>query len=159
MLSVEKFRLLVESAPLVAVDFIIEDSSGNILLGERLGAPAKGLWCVPGGRIYKDEKLCDGVKRKLCEEIGLHEVPPMRFLGVYEHFYSDSAMDTEVSTHYIVLAFTFKIKEAHRISGDSQHEKFEFMPRSDVLKSNQVPVQIKNFLRGNFEDYLNLNLI
>ena len=79
MLNSETFKTIVESTPLVAVDFVITDSQDSILLGLRSKPPAKGMWCVPGGRVLKNESLMSAVKRKLHEEIGLEEIPPMRF--------------------------------------------------------------------------------
>ena len=44
---------VIRLAPLVAIDLIIENDYGQVLLGLRTNEPAKGYWFVPGGRIQK----------------------------------------------------------------------------------------------------------
>jgi colanic acid biosynthesis protein WcaH len=159
MLNSETFKTIVESTPLVAVDFVITDSQDSILLGLRSKPPAKGMWCVPGGRVLKNESLMSAVKRKLHEEIGLEEIPPMRFLGIYEHFYLDSALDPGVSTHYLAIGLAFQIQDKSLIRSCDQHEEFRFISRGKALESEFVPTPIKNYLQGNFKNYLGLDII
>lgn len=56
-LSGDTFRMVVASAPLVSIDLVVENSAGELLLGERLNRPAQGFWFVPGGRVQKNETL------------------------------------------------------------------------------------------------------
>ena len=51
----EDFATVVRSTPLVSLDFIVENSRGEFLLGKRTNRPAQGYWFVPGGRVQKDE--------------------------------------------------------------------------------------------------------
>ncbi|MCV5153638.1 GDP-mannose mannosyl hydrolase, partial [Escherichia coli] len=53
----EDFATVVRSTPLVCLDFIVENSRGEFLLGKRTNRPAQGYWFVPGGRVQKDETL------------------------------------------------------------------------------------------------------
>ncbi len=53
----EDFATVVRSTPLVSLDFIVENSRGEFLLGKRTNRPAQGYWFVPGGRVQKDETL------------------------------------------------------------------------------------------------------
>jgi colanic acid biosynthesis protein WcaH len=159
ILNTAAFETLIDSAPLVSVDFIITDIDNNVLLGRRSNAPAKGMWCVPGGRIYKNETMMQMIKRKLKEEVGLDEIPPMSFLGIYEHFYPDSAVSLEISTHYIAISFGFQILDKSLIRTCDQHEEFQFIAREKALKSDLVPIPIKNYLQGDFKNYLGLNII
>jgi colanic acid biosynthesis protein WcaH len=151
--------MVVDSTPLVAVDFVITDADDNILIGRRLNSPAKGMWCVPGGRVFKNETLMSAVKRKLKEEVGLDEVPPMVFLGIYEHFYADSAVGNGISTHYLAVGFAFQIQDKSIIRPCNQHGEFKFIARGEVLTSALVPIPIKNYLQGDFKSYLGFNII
>src|SRR5438445_9092197 len=88
LLDAHTFATVVAHAPLVAVDLIIEDAQGAVLLGLRNNPPAKGYWFVPGGRIRKDETLNTAFARITQAELGPHA--PMTqgsCIGVYEHFY------------------------------------------------------------------------
>ena len=43
----EDFATVVRSTPLVSLDFIVENSRGEFLLGKRTNRPAQGYWFVP----------------------------------------------------------------------------------------------------------------
>jgi 8-oxo-dGTP diphosphatase len=43
----------------------------RILLVQRGGPPAAGLWSLPGGHIEPGELALDAVRRELCEETGI----------------------------------------------------------------------------------------
>jgi len=158
-LKEELFRVIVEHTPLVAVDFIITNGAGGVLLGRRNSSPAKGMWCVPGGRVLKGEAIEAAVKRKLDEELGIKEAHPMNFMGLYEHFYEDSAVNSKISIHYLTIAFQFELDPAHVIKACDQHESFIFFDINDALASDEVPRYMKNYLCGDFKPYLNLNLL
>ena len=57
MLDKDTFLAVVDRAPLVAVDLVFIRNSREILLGLRNNRPAQGFWFVPGGRIFKNEKI------------------------------------------------------------------------------------------------------
>ena len=55
------------------------------LLVQRATEPVKGVWWLPGGRIYKGETFFDAAIRKTKEETGLRG-KPIQILGVYNTF-------------------------------------------------------------------------
>jgi len=55
------------------------------LLVERGSEPVKGVWWLPGGRIYKGETFFDAAIRKVKEETGLIG-KPIQVLGFYNTF-------------------------------------------------------------------------
>ncbi len=76
MLSTNEFADAVRKVPIVAVDFVVENSAGKILLGKRNDNPAKGRYFTFGGAILKDETLekaiesdADYIGREKAEEI------------------------------------------------------------------------------------------
>lgn len=52
----EDFATVVRSTPLVSLDFIVENSRGEFLLGKRTNRPAQGYWFVPGGGACRKTK-------------------------------------------------------------------------------------------------------
>jgi 8-oxo-dGTP pyrophosphatase MutT (NUDIX family) len=54
---------VIRLAPLVAIDLIIRNRRGEVLLGLRNNEPAKGCYFVPGGMIVKNERLTDAFTR------------------------------------------------------------------------------------------------
>lgn len=55
-------------APVVAV--LVADG-GRVLLGQRAGEPAAGLWATPSGYVEFDEDLLSAARREVREETGL----------------------------------------------------------------------------------------
>lgn len=53
-LPTELYQQVVELLPILCIDLAVErPSDGKFLLVKRGAEPAKGLWWVPGGRIFK----------------------------------------------------------------------------------------------------------
>lgn len=123
------FRDVVKNTPLVAIDLVITDRSGAILMGRRENEPAKGTWFVPGGRIRKDERIADAFDRIIRTETGLvKSLAESWFGGVYEHLYSTNCFaDAGFGTHYCVLAYLLRFNERPSITIDSQHTKVEWL--------------------------------
>ena len=72
MLSLEIFKTVVASTPLVSIDLIIRNSQEQVLLGLRNNRPTQGYWFVPGGRIQKDERLENAFRRLVSVELGVN---------------------------------------------------------------------------------------
>jgi len=144
-LEKELFSSIIENTPLISIDLIIKDSEGKILLGQRINKPAKNSWFVPGGRIYKDEKIKDAFKRITKDEIGKEfDISNSSFKGVYQHFYDDNVFNDNFSTHYIVLGFELVIKEELSL-GTIQHEKYKWFTQDELLKSDEVYSYVKDY--------------
>jgi colanic acid biosynthesis protein WcaH len=156
-LPFEHFADLVRNAPLVAVDFLVFDTGGSVLMGKRNNAPARGTWCVPGGRIRKGETIAQAVARKLREELGLADLPELTWHGIYEHFYPDSSFDESVSTHYVALVFSFVLHDATALQACSQHDELRFFSKKEFMTSPDVPDEMKVYLTGGFWEHLHLD--
>ena len=104
MLDAQTFRTVIENAPLVSIDLCLVNE-GRILLGKRANEPLKGEWFTPGGRIYKDETWQSALSRVVKVELGLDvlRVEDFALMGMWDHFYSNSALDQNTSTHYVNL--------------------------------------------------------
>src|SRR5580700_157310 len=88
-LSNADLREVIRLAPLIAMDFIVRNAQSEVLLGLRNNEPAKGSYFVPGGRIWKGERLRDAFARILKSETNCAgNFDDARALGVYEHFYA-----------------------------------------------------------------------
>lgn len=66
-----------------AVDAIIEDDKGNIVLIKRKYPPFKDYYALPGGAIEKGEKAKDALIREVKEETNLN-VKIIKKIGVYD---------------------------------------------------------------------------
>lgn len=149
MLPKEIFETVVESAPLVSIDLIIRNSSGELLLGRRLNRPAKGFWFVPGGRILKNESISAAFKRISGNELGkLFFISDARYIGLFEHFYEDSVFGDSTSTHYVVNGFELIIEEDLHLP-TVQHVEYVWMSERELLASDFVHPHCKWYFQPN----------
>lgn len=139
-LSAQAFASVVAGTPLVAIDFIVEDEAGEVLLGLRNNAPAKGYWFVPGGRILKNETLGNAFARLAQDELGLRaQMMQSRFAGIYEHFYdTDFAGTVDATTHYLVLAYRLQIERASLQPPHEQHSQYLWIQAGRVARLPNV---------------------
>ena len=94
-----------KSMPLPCVDLLV-NYKGSLLLMLRNNEPGKDLWFTPGGRIFKDEKLEDTVKRVLSEETGLRPTNITQ-ISTMSHMWPEAHT---VTTYYKVEVNTDKVK-------------------------------------------------
>lgn len=128
MLDFALFRTVVDNTPLISIDLIVYNHRGEVLLGKRNNAPAKGFYFVPGGRIYKNEKIADSFHRICLSEIGKNiDLSAANFIGVFEHLYPDSFVGNDVDTHYVVLAYEIHLDLELSDLPSAQHNEYIFM--------------------------------
>ncbi|MCG5534302.1 GDP-mannose mannosyl hydrolase [Halorhodospira sp. 9621] len=139
-LPAETFQQVIAAAPLVSIDLLIHDGAGRYLLGERTNPPAQGWWFVPGGRVRKGESLDEAFRRVTQAELGQTlERADAEFLGVYEHFYSDSALDEQTPTHYVVLAYRSAMTDLPQAAPpDDQHRQVGWWPAERIRLATDV---------------------
>lgn len=143
------FASIVAYTPLVSVDLVVRNIVGEVLLGRRLNRPAQGVWFVPGGRIFKDEKLAKAFERITQEEIGhVSVLSSARQLGIYEHHYADSVFGDHISTHYIVLGFELKISSDIEHFPNCQHDTYRWFSVDELLASPLVHENTKAYFRS-----------
>lgn len=134
----ETFKSVIQHTPLISIDLIVRNEQGQVLLGKRVNAPAKGYWFVPGGRMRKNETLDDAFVRLVREDLGIESGvtrADAKFLGVFEHFYDDCVFGDDISTHYIVLAYTLSLTGIKRIHNVSQHHELKWTEKSVIEKN------------------------
>lgn len=125
-LSQEDFEFVQKAAPMICIDIIVEDNN-KILLGMRNTFPYKGLWHVPGGLLYNDEKIIDATNRITKREIGL-EVKPIKMLGIYEY------IDVDPRGHFIGLTYIVKKTggEININTFNSDLQYFDHVPKDSI---------------------------
>ena len=153
MLDEETFLAIVDRTPLVAVDLVFIRNSSEVLLGLRKNRPAQGFWFVPGGRIFKNEKIGEALVRVAEAELGQGdgvrsgELSP-RLIGSFEHFYPDCfAGECDVSTHYVVLGHRVDVPGDFKLPlADAQHAEFRWWPIEEALEAAAVHRFTKDYL-------------
>ena len=149
-LSEEIWRTCVDSIPIFGIDMIIFSRKNGVLMGRRINNPAKGKLFVPGGRVYKNERIRDAFNRILLNETGLtFPFNKTTSMGLYEHFYNVTSWSTsECSTHYIIEARLIEIEPENiklKINLNEQHSNFEWISIEDI-QSNTIHSYSKIYL-------------
>ena len=146
MLDSKNFKIIIENAPLVSIDLCIICDS-QVLLGKRNNEPLRGVWFTPGGRILKNEAWQDALLRIAEVELGLTDIAVEDFslMGMWDHFYSNSALDQNTSTHYVNLPHYAEFKSKPQIALDDQHGEFEWFDLSVVAKDGKFHNYTRNY--------------
>jgi len=99
-----EYRIILENVPLVCVNVIIPKDNA-VLVVYRLEESAKGEWWIPGGRVYKNEKLGDTAVRIARQEVGL-DVTVKKLVGIYDEMFDKGALpDLKNGVHYASVIF------------------------------------------------------
>lgn len=146
-----EFLELIKNGPLISIDLIIKNKSGDVLVGYRNNSPARNMWFVPGGRIYKNQRLDTEFERITLTELGkTYKRSEALFYRVAEHFYpGENVFDAPgVDTHYIVLAYALDHFEEDFTPADSQHSLFRWMPVDELMQRDDVHENTKDYFRA-----------
>lgn len=149
-LSETDFLSLVDRAPLVAIDLIVRNAAGHVLLGRRTNSPAQGYLFVPGGRIRKEEPLDAAFRRITQAELGAPlERTVARLIGVYDHIYpgDNFASAPGITTHYVVLGHSLTLPEDYPLQRDDQHSLWVWMDVPALLAHEEVHANTKAYFR------------
>ena len=148
-LSPEQFSEACAALPLVSLDFCLlrpSATGSELLLGLRNNRPAQSWWFTPGGRIRKNEPLTHARARIALDELGLPAtaLPRSHLMGAWDHFYSDSAYDPAMSTHYVNLPYWLALsaEEAAALTlpqgSDQQHARWQWLPLDQIAQHESV---------------------
>jgi colanic acid biosynthesis protein WcaH len=150
-LAVEQFKNVVRDTVLVALDLLLINERGEVLVGRRLNAPARNYLFVPGGRIMKGESVAAALQRVVMEEVGLNLSSDEFVLqGIYDHCYEDNCFgDPDISTQYVVIACRCRIRPGASVVADQQHESLRFVPIADLLADSQTHPYTKSYFVEN----------
>ncbi|WP_293935322.1 GDP-mannose mannosyl hydrolase [Iodobacter sp.] len=140
-LAFADFLQVVERAPLISIDLVVQNSRGQALLGWRTNQPACDHWFVPGGRVLKNETLDAAFLRLSQAELGV-ALPRSQgqWLGVYEHFYDSNAGRLDgFGTHYVVLAYTLQLDESDMaLPLGEQHSQYRWASKAEIIQDASV---------------------
>lgn len=151
MLSAEDFQHVVKNTPLFAIDLVLLSPDNKVLLGKRCNAPAQGYWFVPGGRVYKNETLSNAFLRIFESELGSEFVAEYNYqnthlLGIFEHFYPDSALSSVISTHYITAAQLVLLSSRIKPNRNIQHSDTRWLTIEELENDDSVHPYSRIFL-------------
>jgi len=140
LLSDQTFLEVIEVTPLVAIDLIVRNGEGQVLLGKRNNKPAQGYWFVPGGRVRKNERLKSTFERLCRGELALDlSWAQASLLGAYDHLYEDNFLGApNAGTHYVTLGYEVVLTGDMNVQLDDQHSAQRWWSIECLLASDDV---------------------
>lgn len=144
------YQEAVKNLPIICIDIVVVDLiSLEYLLVLRDNEPCKGLFWVPGGRLYKGESFFEATKRKCKEETDV-EVQPLSLLSANSLLFKQSAWGCTTHTPTVgVVALINKKQVPHT---DKHHSSFLWV---SIFEPHQDPYVDK--LRTEALQVLNLS--
>ena len=153
MLDAATFKMVVESTPLVSIDLCLV-CDGQLLMGLRQNEPLKGQWFTPGGRLLKNERWQHGLARIAKAELGLTVTSDaFELMGVWDHFYENSAINESISTHYVNLPHVCYLQSRPELSLDSQHESVRWFDIPSLIKDTGHQIYMREYASWIHENY------
>jgi 8-oxo-dGTP diphosphatase len=113
--------------PAIAVDCVVFDSEGSLLLIQRKNEPFKGKYALPGGFVEYGETTEAAARRELHEETRL-KVGQIHLVGVYSNPKRDPRGHT-ISVAYVAVA-----TRGARVRGGDDAASAAFVPTWRTLK-------------------------
>jgi len=136
-LTREEFETIYSKVPRLCVDLIVVTPQG-IVLSERVDPPAAGLWHLPGGTVYKGERLAQTAHRIAREELLLtpedFNAPPQR-LDVIEYDFSHEAGYTGFPVGVVYVLRTQKTPQLGRSAASLAC--FRTLPQNMIAEQKQ----------------------
>lgn len=104
-----EYRRFLSTMPILCVDCLVVNGRGQFLLVKRKNEPLLGEYWMPGGRVYKGERLVEAVQRKMREEIGV-DVDIVENVGFFEFFHQKTREKAEGGVHSISFVYLVRPK-------------------------------------------------
>ncbi len=124
-LSEEEFRESFKFAPRLAVNLLVSDSKGKILLAKRNIPPFLNYWHFPGSLLLKNESIADCQKRVARKELGfeLPENVHLTILGAFDNIEEDPR------GHMVDLVYGITIQAISQIKLTKETSDIQFFER------------------------------
>ena len=152
MLDAVTFKTVVESMPLASIDLCLV-YEGQLLMGLRQNEPLKGQWFTPGGRLLKNERWQDGLARIAKAELGLNVTSDaFELMGVWDHFYDNSAINESISTDYVNLPHVCYLESRPELSLDPQHESVGWFDIPSLIKDTGHQIYMREYASWIYEN-------
>ncbi len=92
------------------------------------------------------KRLVMQLQRISTKEIGVEvNIKDVDFYGVFEHFYDDSFVSNKISTHYVVLAYSFSLEIDKEVLPLSEHNKYRYFNSEEISNNNAIHKHTKDY--------------
>ncbi|GDX62274.1 DNA mismatch repair protein MutT [Candidatus Levyibacteriota bacterium] len=125
-----EFLETFKKVPRLAVNLLITDSDGRILLARRNIPPFSGSWHFPGSFLLKDEPIVDAQRRVARDEFSLEldEGIYLSLLGTFDD------LDGDPRGHVVDLAYGLVIEDPSQIKTTRETSEVKFFDKDKLPK-------------------------
>jgi len=130
-LSEQEFLETFKKIPRLAVNLLITDHDGRVLLTKRNIPPFSGSWHFPGSFLLKNEPIADAQRRVARDEFGLEldEKADLSLLGVFDD------LDGDPRGHVVDLAYGLTIEDSSQIKPTRETSEVKFFDKNKLPKN------------------------
>lgn len=136
LLDDDLYKIVLENVPIVCVSLVIENN--GLLLLKRNENPLKGEWCIPGGRLFRDETIKECAFRKAKEELNLN-VKECEIIGIMENFFDINKYESDKGTHVIEIIVECKIENLEEIKVANEFSEYKY--------TKEIPEQLHGMMK------------
>lgn len=104
--------------PIICVDAVARDNNNRVLLLKRKQEPMKDHWWLPGGRVFKLEKLEEALPRLIRKETGL-QIQGYYLLGHNETIFDTDPFGHNCKTHTVNFVYSCRVNGEVKIDNTS----------------------------------------
>ena len=127
----KEFLETFKNVPRVAINLLITDHDGRVLLTRRNISPFSGSWHFPGSFLLKNEPIADAQRRVARDEFGLEldERADLSLLGAFDDLHGDPR------GHVVDLAYGLTIEDSSQIKPTRETSEVKFFDRDKLPKN------------------------
>ncbi|MFN4181144.1 MAG: NUDIX domain-containing protein [Candidatus Paceibacteria bacterium] len=135
-LSDDEYAKCLDNVVKVSIDTFITNEQGEILLGERIHWPVKGLWCF-GGRMIPRETFKETVVRNIKRELGceIKDTENIELVGWYS-FVWEKRRETpeENGFHDLLIFMKYCLLNDVSLTPDTTHTRLQWHNKESLQK-------------------------
>lgn len=147
-LPLERYRALMEDAPICTIDVVfLNPDKTKVLLGKRVNEPFAGVFFCFGGHLKKNEEFLHAACRIAKQEVGISIAPAELTFGGVLNEINDSSIFAGVNYHDVDVYFSCGIEE-QAVVLDGQHSEARWFPVNDPALHPNVRARIAGALRA-----------
>lgn len=121
----------------ISAIFTVDNGITKVLLVKRSNEPYKDMWALPGGALYNNERLEDGVKREIYEKTGIENCDIYQF-KTFDEFGEENNLFRMLAVSYIgILKSDSKIIKENKNTKDAAWFKIDCVPNL-AFKHNEI---------------------
>ena len=124
-LSEQEFLETFKKVPRLAINLLIIDDQGKVLLTKRNIPPQKGYWHYPGGFLLRDESIVECQRRIAEKEFGLRldDNNSLKLLGAFED------LDKDPRGHVVDLMYGLQLNDVSVVNTTDETSEFRFFEK------------------------------